>query len=212
MPATGETLWRVSPARRATTNARVGSPSLPGTGAETSTPIIVARAQTRRLIRVLIDAPRRITYQHSARAINDSASNANVTATNPGQTFVNACRLGARFKRVRASTVSQTRWRRSGQRLPVLRANTDAAPRRADAAPSARRAGRSRWIPAPSAAAARQTGGRHDRGGGCLLSDRRTELSRGGDFESAPDPGTSLLEQRRQAHEARGAAGLDVCR
>jgi hypothetical protein len=99
---------RVSPARRATTNTRAGSPSRPGTVAETITPIIVARAETRRLIRLLSDAPRRITYQHSARAINDADNNANVSATNPGLTFVSVCRLRERFKRVSANAASPT--------------------------------------------------------------------------------------------------------
>jgi len=87
---------------------RAGSPSRPGRVAETITPIIVARAATSRLIRVLASALRRITYQHSARTINDTDISANVKATNPALTVVSACRLRERSKRVRANAAIPT--------------------------------------------------------------------------------------------------------
>ena len=66
VPATVATHRRVPPSRRLTTTVRAGSPSRPGSAADTRTPIMIPRRASR--LRTDVPAARSTAYQDSARS------------------------------------------------------------------------------------------------------------------------------------------------
>ena len=84
VPSTIGKRSRTRPTRRATISARDGSPSRAGSVADISTPIIVARAASRRRTRVPGSAARRIACHASARTSIEAHISANATSTQTG--------------------------------------------------------------------------------------------------------------------------------
>ena len=84
VPSTIGKRSRTRPTRLATISARDGSPSRAGSVADMSTPIIVARAASRRRTRVPGRAARRIACQASARTSMEAHISAKATSTHTG--------------------------------------------------------------------------------------------------------------------------------
>ena len=84
VPSTTGKRSRMRPRRRDRISAREGSPSRAGSVADISTPIIVARAVSRRRTRVPGSAARRIACQASARSSIDAHISAKATSTQTG--------------------------------------------------------------------------------------------------------------------------------
>ena len=84
VPSTIGKRSRTRPTRLATISARDGSPSRAGRVADISTPIIVARAASRRRTRVPGRAARRIACQASARTSIEAHMSAKATSTQTG--------------------------------------------------------------------------------------------------------------------------------
>ena len=84
VPSTIGKRSRTRPTRLATISAREGSPSRAGSVADISTPIIVARAVSRRRTRVPGRAARRIACQASARTSIEAHMSAKATSTQTG--------------------------------------------------------------------------------------------------------------------------------
>ena len=84
VPSTIGKRSRTRPTRLDRISAREGSPSRAGSVADISTPIIVARAVSRRRTRVRGSAARRIACQASARRSIEAHMSANATSTQTG--------------------------------------------------------------------------------------------------------------------------------
>ncbi len=106
VPSTIGKRSRTRPTRLATISARDGSPSRAGRVADISTPIIVARAASRRRTRVPGRAARRIACQASARTSIDAHMSANATSTHTGVAATTARPIDSMPMRWSASAAS----------------------------------------------------------------------------------------------------------
>ena len=84
VPSTTGKRWRTRPTRRDRISARDGSPRRAGSVADIRTPIIVARAVSRRRTRTPGSAARRIACQASARSSIEAHMTANAASTHTG--------------------------------------------------------------------------------------------------------------------------------